>query len=215
MSTQHKWIISLILHNSRICCFRCNSSQWKDLLQPTPHRSIPPFSNWSIGLFTQTYRCVFTWLCQYHLEFEGDKRPLSLCFGRFSSPKSFNHITNDASIFHLKSSNNRRLNYFPTSTPSRHTSHHHSQSIASRQILTCKYGRPSTSGWLSTCIDFHSNFEPTWHLVTSPFYFILLLCTFLKSSMCFLIKIYRSLIRKEVATRESHSLTLSWLACWA
>ncbi len=41
--------------------------------------------------------------------------------------------------------------------------------IASRPFLTCKYGRPSTSDQLWTCIDFHNNFEPTWHLVISPF----------------------------------------------
>ncbi len=71
-----------------------------------------------------------------------------------------------------------RVSYFPTSTPSRHTSHCHGQSIASRQFLTCKYGKPSIGNRLWTCINFHSNFEPTWHLVTSPFFIILLLCTF-------------------------------------
>jgi hypothetical protein len=43
--------ISLILHNSKICRLWCSSSQGKDLLQPTTHWLIPPFSNWSIWLF--------------------------------------------------------------------------------------------------------------------------------------------------------------------
>jgi hypothetical protein len=94
------------------------------------------------------------------------------------SSKSFDHITKDASIFHLKSGNGCSLSYFLTSIPSRHTSHHHGRSISSSWFFTCKYGRPSTSGRLWTCIDFHSKFEPTWCHVTSPFSFVLFLCTF-------------------------------------
>ncbi len=78
----------------------------------------------------------------------------------------------------VATSNSYRLSYLPISTPSRHTSHHHNQLIASHQFLTCKYGWPSRSGWLWTCIDFHNNFGPTWHLIIFPFSFILLLCTF-------------------------------------
>jgi hypothetical protein len=44
--------------------------------------------------------------------------------------------------------------------------------------LTYKYGQPSTSGQLWIWKDFHNYFEPTWHVVTSSFFFILLLCTF-------------------------------------
>jgi len=152
---------SSILCNSKIYCIKCNSSQEKELSQLTPHWLIPPFNNWGIWLFTQTCRCVFTRPCQCHLELEGDKRPSFFYFGHFPSSKSFDHITKNASIFHLKSGNNCRLSYFPTSIPSRHTSHHHGQPIVSCRFLTCKYGRPSTSGRLWTYINFHSNFEPT------------------------------------------------------
>ncbi len=168
---------SSILHNSRICCLGCNSSQGKELLQPTSHWSIPSLSNWDICLFTQTCRCVFTLLCQCHLEFKKDRRPSSFYLGHFSLWKKFNHIIKDAHVFHFKLGDRCRLSYFMSSTPWRQTSHHHNWSIASCRFLTCKYGQPSTSGWLWTCINFHSNFEPTWHLFTFPFSFILLLCT--------------------------------------
>jgi hypothetical protein len=148
------------------------------LLQLTPHWSIPPFSNWGIWLFTQTCWCVFTRWCQYHLELEGDRRFSSFYLGHFFLSKSFDHITKDASIFHLKLGGSCRLNYFLTFTPSRHTSHHHSQSITICWFLTYKYGWPSIGSRLWTWRDFHSYFEPTWHLVTSPFFFILLLWTF-------------------------------------
>jgi len=166
-----------ILHNSKICCIQCNSSQGKKLSQLTPHWSIFSFSNWGIWLLTQTCRCVFTRLCQCHLELEGDRRLSSFYFDHFFSSKRFDHITKDANVFHLKSSNSCRLNYFPTSTLLTHTSHHHGRPIASHQFLTCKYGRPSTNGRLWTYIDFHSNFKPIWCLVTSSFSFIWFLCT--------------------------------------
>jgi hypothetical protein len=51
-----------ILHNSKICYLRCNSSQGKELSQPTPHWLIPPLSNWNIWLLTQTCQCIFTQL---------------------------------------------------------------------------------------------------------------------------------------------------------
>ncbi len=106
------------------------------------------------------------------------KGPSSFYLGHFFSSKSFNHITTCENVFHLKLGDSCTLNYFPTSTPLKHTSHHHGQPIASCQILICKYDQPSTSAWLWTYIDFHSNFEPTWCPITSPFSFILLLCTF-------------------------------------
>jgi len=168
----------LILCNSRICYLWCSSSQGKELLQPTPHWSIPPLNNWGIWSLTQTCQCVFIWLCQCHLELERDKMPSSFYLSHFSSSKSFNHIIKDANIFHFKLGGSHRLSYFLTSTPSRHTSHHHGRSIASRWFLTCKYGRPSIGGQLWTWRDFHSYFEPTWCLVIFPFSFTLLLYTF-------------------------------------
>jgi hypothetical protein len=170
--------ISPILHNSKICYLQCNLSQTKELLQSTPHWSIPPLSNWSIWLLTQTCQCVFTQLCQCHLEFKKDKKPSYFYLGHFSLSNFFDHITKNASVFHLKSSDSHRLNYFPTSTPSKHTSHHHGQSIANHRFLTYKYGRPSICSRLWTWRDFHSYFGPIWHLVISPFSFILLLYTF-------------------------------------
>jgi hypothetical protein len=76
---------SPILHNSRICYLRCGSNQKKELSQLTPHWSIPPFSNWSIWMSTQTSCCIFTQLCQCHLELERARRPSFLCLGYFSS----------------------------------------------------------------------------------------------------------------------------------
>ncbi len=122
----------------RFVCLRCSSSQGKELLQLTPHWSILPFNNWSIWLLTQTCWWIFTRLCQCHLELERARRPSSFYLGHFFSLESFNHITKDANILHLKSSGRHRLNYFLTSTPSRHTSHHHSQPIVSRWFLTWK-----------------------------------------------------------------------------
>jgi hypothetical protein len=136
---------SMILHNSKIWYLRCSLGQGKELLQLTPHWSILPFNIWSIWLLTQTCWCVFTRLCQCNLELEGERRPSSFYLGHFSLSKSFDHITKDASIFHLKLSDSHRLNYFPTSSPSKHNSHHNSRSIASHQFLTCKYGPQAVS----------------------------------------------------------------------
>jgi len=94
-------------------------------------------------------------------ELEGDRRPSSFYLGCFALLNFSDHITKDANVFNLKSGDSHKLSYFPTSTPSKHTSHHHSRPIASHLFLTCKYGQPSTSGWLWTYIDFHINFEPT------------------------------------------------------
>ncbi len=102
----------------------------------------------------------------------------SFYLGHFSLSKSFDHITKDVSVFHLKLGGSRRFNYFPTSTPSRHTSHHHGRFIVNRQFLTYKYDWPIVGGQLFTWRKFHTYFEPTWCLVTSPFTLILLLCTF-------------------------------------
>jgi hypothetical protein len=44
--------------------------------------------------------------------------------------------------------------------------------------LTYKYDWPIVGGQLFTWRKFHTYFEPTWCLVTSPFTLILLLCTF-------------------------------------
>jgi hypothetical protein len=67
------------------------------------------------------------------------------CLDYFSSLKDFNHITKDASIFHLKLGGGRKPNYFPTSTPLQHTSHHHGQPIASDRFSLDKI-RPTYLG---------------------------------------------------------------------
>jgi hypothetical protein len=50
------------------------------------------------------------------LEFQKAKKPSSFCLGK----KIQLHVK-DANILHFKLSKNDRLNYFPTSTPSKHT----------------------------------------------------------------------------------------------
>ncbi len=141
----------------------------KEVITTDTHWSIPPLSNWVIWLLTQTCWCVFTQLCRCHLELERAKKPSFFYFGHFFLSKSFDHITKDVSVFHLKLGGSYRLSYFSTSTPSRHTSHHHNQYIASHRFLTYKYDQPTIGSWLWTWRDFHTYFEPTWCLVISPF----------------------------------------------
>ncbi len=116
----------------------------KEVMQLTPQWSIPPFSNWCIWLLTQTCRCVFTWVCQCHLELEVDRKFCTLV--TFFHQKAL--ITKNANVFHIKLGGSRRFNYFSISIPSRHTSHHRGQSIASHWFFTYKYGWPSTSNRL-------------------------------------------------------------------
>jgi hypothetical protein len=130
----HCWLnvsgfTSLILCNSRIHWFRCSSSQIKELLQPTPHQSIPPISNWGIWMFTKTSQCVFTWLCQCHLELARARKPSFFCLDDLFLTKNLNHIAKDLSIFHPKFGGSCRPHCFSTSTPSRHTSHYHNWPI--------------------------------------------------------------------------------------
>jgi hypothetical protein len=70
---------------------------------------------------SQTGLRVFTQLNQYYLQPTRAKRPSPFYLDYFSSPKNFISIAKDTSIFHLKWSSNSRSNYFPTSTPSSHT----------------------------------------------------------------------------------------------
>jgi hypothetical protein len=169
---------SSTLCNLRISCIGCNSNQGKELSKPTPHWSIPPLSRLKyLVVYTNMPMCFYTTMLIPFGAWRGQKAFIFLPWS-FFFVKSFDHITNVANIFHLKSSDSRRLSYFPTSTPSKHTSHHYSWPITSYRFLTCKYGWPSTSGWLWSYIDFHSNFEPTWRPVAFPFSFILFLCTF-------------------------------------
>jgi len=107
----------------------------KKTIATNTHRIIPPFNNWSIWWFTQTCQCVFTRLCQCHLELVRAKKLSFFYLGHFSSSKSFNHIRKDADILHLKLGGSCRLSYFSTFNPLRHTSHHHSQFIVGRWFL--------------------------------------------------------------------------------
>jgi hypothetical protein len=104
----------------KICCFWCSSIEKTKLLRLTPYQSILPFNNWNIWMFTQTCGCVFTQLCQCHYELEKATKPSSLCFDNFFSSKKFNHVVKLAIIFHFKSGDSCRLNYFLTSTFSAH-----------------------------------------------------------------------------------------------
>jgi hypothetical protein len=119
------------------------------------------FKFWHVSLIliiTQTCWCVFTLLSQCHLELERVKRLSSFYLGHFSLSKSFNHIIKNTNVHHLnvESSNSCKLCYFPISTLSRYTSHHHDRSIASCWFLRYKYGQ------LITWKDFHTYFELTW-----------------------------------------------------
>ncbi len=95
----------------------------------------------------------FTQLCQCHLEFERDNRPSSSYCGHFSLSKSFDHITKDANIFHLKLGGSCRFSYFLTSTPSKHTivnllqaiGFWHINMVDLPQIVDCGHGEIFTT----------------------------------------------------------------------
>lgn len=87
--------------------------------------------------------CVFIWLCQCHLKLEKAKGSLSSCFDYFRK-KKFHHIVKDANIFHLKLGDSCTPNNFSTSTPPKHTSHHHSQPIVIKFWMK-KYNQSITS----------------------------------------------------------------------
>jgi len=90
-----------------------------------PIDQLRPFNNWSIWMSTQIGWCVFTRLCQCHLELERARRFHLFVLVFLFLLENFNHIAKYASIFHFKSGSNHRPNYFPASTLSGHTSHHH------------------------------------------------------------------------------------------
>jgi hypothetical protein len=120
---------------------------------------------------------VFTWLCQCHLELERARGPSCFYFGYFFLSKNFNHITKDSSIFHLKSSGSYRPNYFPTSTPSRHTSHHHNWPIVGGWFLAWRntadlFSNTTTTMLVAYCFYKRSIFfkmgKPHTHFQTQP-----------------------------------------------
>ncbi len=127
-----------------------NSSQGKELLQLHPTNQFLPLT---IKVFDYVHKHVNVFLhdCANAIwSLKRTKGPSSFYFGHFFSSKSFNHITTYAIVFHLKLGDSCSLSYFPTSTPLKHTSHHHDQPIASHWFLICKYDQPSTSGRLCT-----------------------------------------------------------------
>ncbi len=101
---------------------------------------------------------IFTYVTSFYtivpMPFRAWKGQRALIFipWSFFFVKSFYHITKYASVFHLKLNVSCRLSYFTTFTSSKHTSHHHGQSIASCQFLTYKYDWSTTSGWLQTLV---------------------------------------------------------------
>jgi hypothetical protein len=73
----------------------------KELLQPTPHRSIPPFSNWSIWMFTQNMlMCSYMSVPMLFGAWKGQKVVPFLFFLLFSL-KFFNYIVKDEASFIL------------------------------------------------------------------------------------------------------------------
>ncbi len=140
---------SPILCNSRIYHLQCSSSQGKELSQPTPHWLIPPLSHVKyLVAYTNMPMCFYTIVSMHNLELEKVKGPSSFYLGHFFLSKIFHHITEDANILLPKLGGKCKLNYFPISTPSKHTSHHHDRSIVSCRFLTYIYGRPPIGGRL-------------------------------------------------------------------
>jgi hypothetical protein len=130
----------------------------------------------------------FTRSCQSHLELESARGLSSFYLGHFFSSKSFNHIAKDASILHLKSNDSHRLNYFSSSTPSWHTSHHHDQPIACYQFLNGEI-------WLTYHRRLVLDMERFWHL----FWTNLTSCNFslfLFLTPLYILKIYSVFINK-------------------
>jgi hypothetical protein len=154
------------LRNSKICYFI-------KLKEKNYHNQHP--TNQFFPLAIEVFGCLHKHADVFLHDCANAIWPSSFCLGHFFLSKSFNHISKDVSVLHLKSGGSRRLSYFPTFTPSKHTSHHHNQSIAS---LTYKYDWPTTGGQLWRWKDFHTYFEPTWRPITFPFTLILLLWTF-------------------------------------
>ncbi len=128
------------------------------------------------GCLQITCRCVFTWLCQCHLEFE--------------RAKGLHHST--LVIFLCK----KLLITLQRMQVSSILSQTIAVSLSTPQLPPLQDTLPITSVdllqaddfWhinmadlpqLWTWRDFHNYFEPTWWPITSPFSFILLLCTFL------------------------------------
>ncbi len=131
-----------------------------------------PLAIENIWLLTQTCRCVFTWLCQCHLELERAKGPSSFYLGHFSSSK--NSITlqrmQTFSILSWAVTIGLATSQLPPL--------HDTPPITMCQFFTYKFGQPIVGSQLRTWKDFHNYFEPTWHPIISPFSLILLLCTF-------------------------------------
>ncbi len=129
---------------------------------------------------TQTSPCVFRQLCLCHLEPKMARKPPSFCFGfHFFSIKNLNHIAKNVSIFHLKSGDNYRPNYFSTSTSLRHTSHHHDRPIASGWFLTWRIWPTYTR---RSIFDMEKFWQLIWaNLMSCTFSFFLFPCTFSKS----------------------------------
>jgi hypothetical protein len=80
-------------------------------------------TNQILSLTIEVFGCLHKQANVFLLE--EDKRPSSFYLCHFFSSKNFNHISKDANVFNLKSCDCCKFNYFPTSTLSKHTSHHH------------------------------------------------------------------------------------------
>jgi len=82
-------------------------------------------------LSTQINWCIFTQLCQCHLELQKAREPFSLCIDCFSLSRILYYFAKDTSIFHLKSGNSNRPSYFTHPN-------HHDRPITDGQLLRWK-----------------------------------------------------------------------------
>jgi len=99
---------------------------------------IDQFFPWAIEIFEYLHKQADVFLHDRANAIWSLKGPKGLIFLSwfFFGSKTFNHIIKDASTIHVKLGNSYRPSYFLTSTPSRHTSHHHGRPIASGGFLT-------------------------------------------------------------------------------
>jgi hypothetical protein len=125
LSTQCEWI------------YFPNLAQFKELLpslQLKPKKGVitinTPLINSSLQqlkyLDVYTKRLMFSYMI-VPMPFGASKDLKALPFWTWLlfSSKNFNYIVKNVSILHLKSGNSGKPSYFPTSTPSRYTPHHH------------------------------------------------------------------------------------------
>jgi hypothetical protein len=178
----------VIINPTRANLFHWSCATWRFTTSETTQAKERNYCDWhptdhflplAIEVFgcRQTSWCVLTWLCQCYVELQRVKGLSYLCLGYFSLSKNFNYITKDASILHLKSGDNDRCNYFPTSTPSKCIPP--SPRLTSYKQLVVETKR----FWHLICVSFM-----TYNLILFIFFFP---CTFSRFGMSLVIKFRR------------------------